>query len=310
VRALSEAAGLAQSVAIGWEIYWRTGTPLTLGLVGLVQFLPMMLLMLPAGELCDRVQPRRVLALGLALQALCMAGLSALAGMSWNTLWPLYGVLALTGAARALSEPAAEALLPRLVAPERLGNAIAWSSAVWQIAVILGPGLGGMAYGLGATEAFGCCGVAFIAAALAILSVAGRNQAPVRVDTFGHRFARLVEGIRFVRSQPIFLGAISLDLVAVLFGGATALLPVYACDILHANPVGLGLLRSTSAAGACATALYQLRHPPRRAVGATLFVAVAAFGSRGVPGRCWGTACRAVLDAAIPCFAAGGLAAD
>jgi MFS family permease len=277
-RFLAEAAGLAQSVAIGWTVYQRSNAPLALGLVGLAQFVPMALLMLPAGELCDRLQPRRTLAAGLAFQALCAGAFLALTLRAGMPLWPLYPVLILSGAARALAEPASEALLPFLVPPERLPRAIAWSSSLWQLAVIAGPALGGLAYTLGAAGAYGFCCAAFLAAAVGAVMVSGRRMMPVDTSTIASRIARVAEGVRFVRSQPILLGSISLDLVAVLLGGATALLPVFARDILHVGPLGLGLLRSAPAVGACGIALWQVGRPPERSVGLKLLAAVAAFG--------------------------------
>ena len=277
-RFLTEAATLAQSVAIGWTVYLRSDAPLALGLVGLMQFAPMMLLMLPAGEICDRLQPPRILAAGLAVQALCAGCFVILSRGAPHPLWPLYAVLILSGAARAFAEPASQALLPLLVPPERLPKAIAWSGSLWQLAVIAGPAFGGLASAAGAASAYGGCCAAFLAAALGAVTIAGRRTIPVDSSTLSDRMARVKEGVRFVRSQPILLGAISLDLVAVLLGGATALLPVYARDILRTGPIGLGLLRSAPAVGACATALYQARHPPERAVGNKLFAAVAAFG--------------------------------
>jgi MFS family permease len=278
VRFLSEAATLAQSVAIGWAVYLRSHSPLSLGLMGLVQFVPMALLMLPAGELCDRLEPRRVLSVGLAVQAVLAAVLLVLTSVPTLRLWPLYLVLILSGAARALAEPAGAALLPLLVHPDRLPRAVALSSSLWQVAVIAGPTLGGVAYALGPIGAFGFCCLGFLTAALAVTTVAGRRALAAGTSKLRSRLARVGEGLRFVRSQPILLGAISLDLVAVLLGGATALLPVYAHDILHAGPIGLGVLRSAPALGACAIALYQVRHPPEKAVGMKLFAAVAMFG--------------------------------
>jgi MFS family permease len=250
----------------------------TVGGGSAAQFMPMALLMLPAGELCDRLQPRRVLAAGLALQALCAAAFVALMLGTGAPLWPLYPVLILSGAARAFAEPASQALLPFLVPPEPLSRAIAWNSSLWQLAVIAAPALGGLAYTLGAAGAYGFCCVAFLAAAIGTLTVSGRRSASADTSTVSSRIARVAAGIRFVRSQPILLGSISLDLVAVLLGGATALLPVFARDILHAGPIGLGLLRSAPAVGACGIALWQIHHPPERSVGLKLLAAVAGFG--------------------------------
>jgi len=278
VRFLAEIATLAQSVAIGWTVYQRAGSALALGFVGLTQFVPMMLLMLPAGELCDRLQPPRILAVGLALQAACAVAFLTLTHRAASPLWTLFPVLILSGAGRAIAEPAGQALLPLLVPQERLPRVIAWGSSVWQLAVIAGPAVGGLAYQLGAAGAYGACGAAFLTAALGVVTIGGRRVAPVDTSALAGRIARLAEGVRFVRSQPIVLGAISLDVVAVLLGGATALLPVYARDILHTGPLGLGVLRGAPAVGACAMALYQVRYPPERAVGLKLFTAVATFG--------------------------------
>jgi len=280
VRFFSEIAALAQAVAIGWTIYQLSNEPLALGLVGLVEFIPMALLVLPAGELCDRRDPRRVLAAGLALQMLCAGGLLTLTRIPCTRLWIFYPILLLSGAGRALADPASQALLPCLVPAESLSRAIAWSSSVWQAAVIAGPALGGVAYAVGATEAFALCGSGLLAALLAIGAVGGRRLSPSPISTpLAGRLKRVREGMRFIRSHPLLLGAISLDLVSVLLGGATALLPIYARDILNAGPIGLGLLRSAPAVGACVIALYQVGHPPYRHVGFQLFVSVVAFGA-------------------------------
>jgi MFS family permease len=279
VRFFSEAAALAQSVAIGWTVYGLSNTPMALGIIGLVQFVPMVLLTLPAGELCDRLSPRRVMAAGLTLQSLCAAALLMLALSPSPALWPIYLVVLGFGAARAFTDPAGEALLPFLVPAERLPHAIAWSSSAWQVAIIAGPVLGGLAYALGPATAYEVCGVGFLSATLGVMALGGWRPDPPASATLKDRMTRMVEGLAFVRSQPVVLGAISLDLFAVLLGGATALLPVYARDILHAGPTGLGLMRSAPAVGACLVALIQARHPPDRRVGPKLFAAVAVFGT-------------------------------
>ena len=279
VRFFSEIAALAQAVAIGWTVYQLSHDPLALGLVGLAEFIPMALLMLPAGELCDRRDPRRILAAGLLLQVLCAGAFLALTMFPGTPLWAFYPILALSGIGRAFAEPAGQAVLPLLVPLERLSPAIALSSSVWQVAVITGPALGGLAYAAGPTEAYGLCAAGFLAAFLAVGAVGGRrSHAPLDVPTLAHRLIRMREGLRFIRSRPVLFGAISLDLVSVLLGGATALLPIYARDVLRSGPIGLGLLRSAPAVGACLIALYQARHPPDRRVGLQLFVSVAAFG--------------------------------
>ncbi len=275
---LSEVAASSQAVAIGWTVYNLSNAPISLGVVGLVEFVPMTLFMLPAGEICDRGDPRRVLLAGLALQLLCAGGFLALTWLHTTGLWPFYSVLVLSGTGRAFAEPARQALLSLLVPPRRLPEAIAWGACVWQVAVIAGPTLGGLAYAYGPITAYTICCCGFLAALLAVETVAGRRSAPVNGSTVRAQINRIRDGMRFVRSCPVLIGAISLDLVSVLLGGATALLPIYARDILQAGPIGLGLLRSAPAVGAGLVALYQVRHPPDRHVGLQLFAAVAVFG--------------------------------
>jgi MFS family permease len=277
-RFLSEAAALALSVAVGWTVYDVSHAPLALGIVGLAQFVPMFLFTLPAGELCDRISPRKVLIAGLALQGLCAIAFLLWAMSPSPSLWPLFAIVLALGVARAFADPAGQALLPLLVPDERLPHAIACGSSAWQVAVIAGPALGGLAYACGPAVAYGVCGAGFLAAMLGVAQLGGRRPAPAEGADMKKRIDRVVEGIVFIWSRPVVLGAISLDLFAVLLGGATTLLPVYARDILHVGPIGLGLMRSAPAAGACLVALLQVRHPPERRVGEKLFAAVAVFG--------------------------------
>jgi MFS family permease len=277
-RFLTEVAALVQSVAVGWTIYRISNAPLALGIVGIVQFVPMLLLTLPAGELCDRLSPRPVIAAGLALQSLCALAFLLLSNIPSTELWPFYALLLVSGAARAFIDPADLALLPLLAPASELPRAVARSSSTWQVAVIAGPAIGGLAYAFGPSVAYGLCGVGFVAAMLGTMTLGGRRPAPAADVTPKDRIARMVEGLAFIWSRPIVLGAISLDLFAVLLGGATALLPVYARDILHAGPIGLGLLRSSPAVGACLVALIQIRRPTNRKIGPKLFAAVAVFG--------------------------------
>lgn len=278
VRFLSEAAAMALSIAIGWSLYRLSHSPLALGIAGLVQFIPMLLLTLPAGELCDRTSPRRVLLAGLILQAGCCVGFLVLAISAISVLWPIYALLLVFGATAAFTQPAGQALLPFLVEQQNLPHAVAWSSSAWQVAVIVGPALGGLAYGIGPSIAFVSCGAAFLMAALGVAALGDKRAEMTASATVRERFARVMEGIAFIRAEPIVLGAILLDLFAVLLGGATALLPVYARDILHAGPTGLGLLRSGPALGAGIVGLCQIRRPPHRNVGPMLLAAVAMFG--------------------------------
>lgn len=278
VRFLSDAASMSQSVAIGWTVYSLSDAPLALGIVGIVQFVPMFLLTLPAGELCDRLSPRRILIAGLLIQCLCAIAFLVLATIPSPAPWPFYMVLLAFGAARAFVDPGCQALLPFLLPAERLPRAIAWSSSAWQVALIAGPTLGGLAYGFGPAAAYGICGAGFLLAALGVTALGGRQTAPAVSAALKDRIVRVSEGIAFIWSQPIVLGAISLDLFAVLLGGATALLPIYARDIFHVGSAGLGLLRSAPAVGAVLTALIQAHHPPNRRVGMKLFAAVVVFG--------------------------------
>jgi MFS family permease len=277
-RFLSEASALAQSVAVSWTLYGLSNTPLTLGIVALIQFVPMILLTIPAGELCDRLSPQRVWAAGLALQSLCAAAFLTLAICPSTALWPFYALVLGFGAARAFADPAGQALLPFLVSAKRLPRAIAWGSSVWQVATIAGPALGGLTFALGPAAPYGICSAGFIAAMLAVAALCGQRPGPPASATMKDRVARMTDGLAFVWSQPVVLGAISLDLFAVLLGGATILLPVYVRDILHAGPTSLGLMRSAPAVGACIVALIQARYPPDRRVGLKLFAAVAVFG--------------------------------
>jgi len=277
-RFVSELAALMQSVAVGWTLYKLSNEPMALGIAGIVQFIPMLLLTLPAGELCDRISPRRVLVAGLALQCACALAFLLLEIESSTQLWPFYLVLLVFGAARACADPAAQALLPLLVPSRALPRAIALNASAWQVAVIAGPALGGLAYAAGPSIPYAISGVGFLAGLLGMSVLGGRQSPRVSAATLKERLARIAEGLVFIRSQPIVFGAMSLDLFAVLLGGATALLPIYARDILHAGPVGLGMLRSAPAVGACLAALIQVRRPPDRHLGLTLFGAVAVFG--------------------------------
>lgn len=274
---LATVAMQALSVALGWQVYDIERTPLALGLVGLCQFIPMFLLTLPAGELADRWDPRRMLAISQIAQAACAASFLLCSWISPRHSLPFFIILALFGAARGFSEPAHQALLPFLVPPENLAKAIARSSIFFTVAVIAGPALGGFLFAAGPFAVYGTCVAVFLLSAALTGSLGGRrvdhSQTPVASP-----WERVVEGISFVRARPVVLGAISLDLFAVLLGGAVALLPVFARDVLHVGPVGLGLLRSAPAAGAALMACALSHRPIERRSGTHLFVAVAVFG--------------------------------
>jgi MFS family permease len=275
-RFIATAAMQVQSVAIGWQIYDIARTPLSLGLVGLCQFAPMFLLTLPAGDITDRFNQRRVYALAAVLQAVCAALFLILTLTAPRDVLPFYAVLILFGAARGFSGPAGQSLLPFLVPPEQLPRSISINSSVFMGAVIAGPALGGFLYALGPLFVYSVCIAGFLVAAAIVAQLGGRRFTPEA--TLATRFERVAEGVRFVRSRPVVLGAISLDLFAVLLGGATALLPVYARDILHVGPIGLGFLRSAPAVGAVLVGLALAHRPIAGGAGAKMFGAVALFG--------------------------------
>ncbi|HKU54676.1 MAG TPA: MFS transporter [Rhizomicrobium sp.] len=275
-RFISTLAIQVQSVAIGWQVYDMERTPLALGLVGLCQFLPMFLLTLPAGDITDRFNQRRVYSLAAGLQALCSALFLLLSLYRPGSAWMYYVVLVLFGAARGFAGPSGSSLLPFLVPPERISQSMAVSSSFFTAATISGPALGGFLYALGPAPVYSICIAGFIGAALIVSRLGGRRFTPEKTDRT--RLQRVAEGVTFVRSRPVVLGAISLDLFAVLLGGATALLPVYARDILHAGPLGLGFLRSAPAVGAFSMAFFLTHWPIQKQVGAKMFASVAVFG--------------------------------
>jgi MFS family permease len=275
-RLVSTMAVQVQSVAIGWQIYDMQRTALSLGLVGLCQFVPMFLFTLPAGDVTDRFNQRAVYFLAASLQALCSALFLGLSLAHSQAVWAFYAVLVLFGTARGFSGPSGQALLPFLVPPEKLPRSISVNVSAFNAAVIAGPAIGGFLYAGGPVAVYSLCIAGFAIAALIVVRLGGRRFKPAQ--THATRLERVAEGLRFVKSRPVIFGAISLDLFAVLLGGATALLPIYARDILHVGPDGLGLLRSAPAAGAFAMGALLTRWPIHRGVGPKMFAAVALFG--------------------------------
>lgn len=280
-RLLLTVAIQIQSVAVGWQVYDIAGDPLALGYVGLFQFLPMLALILPAGDLADRFNRRTLMVISSLIEAAVAAGFLLLTLFKVKALWPFYLVLALFGMCRALAAPAQQSLLPRVVPAEHLSRAIAWNASTFQTAIIAGPAMGGALYVFGPIAAYLAC--FFFSAAVAILfsriDIAGPKAAPDdRAPLVGGGFRRALAGIGFIRARPIVLGAISLDLFAVLLGGATALLPIYARDILFVGPVGLGLLRTAPAVGATLMGIFLGHRPLNRNTGPWMFGCVALFG--------------------------------
>jgi len=264
-----------QSVAVGWQVYDLTHRPLDLGLIGLAQFLPVFGFALIAGHVADRFDRRRILVLCLALQCLSSGILAALVLTGVRAVWPVYAVMVLFGVARSFSAPATQALLPNLIPPGHLGSAFAWNSSGFQAMTIAGPALGGFIYVLGPSAVYLAAGGLALVAVASVLQIRIR---PNRAERRAMDWSSLLAGIRFIRTRREILGAMSLDLFAVLFGGATALLPVYARDILDVGPVGLGLLRSAPAAGAVAVGLILASRSLGRRTGRTMFVGVGVFG--------------------------------
>jgi len=275
-RFLSGLSYQMQAVALGWFVYDLTGSALALGLVGLAGFLPAMLTALVSGHVADAYERRLVGAAAFGLQAVASFGLLAYALSGYGMIWPIYALVVIVGTARAFANPALQALLPTLVPAPLFGSAIAWNSSLWQTASVMGPAVGGLLYALGPIVVFAAAGTSFALASLCVALIRHR-PAPL-----GERPAitweALSAGILYIRSKPVVLGAISLDLFAVLLGGATALLPIYAAEVLHVGPLGLGALRSMPAAGAVATAVLLAYRPLRRHAGLRMLRAVMVFG--------------------------------
>ncbi|MBB3932835.1 MFS family permease [Kaistia hirudinis] len=263
------------SVAVGWQVYDLTKDPLDLGIIGLVQFIPALALVLVTGAVADRYDRRTIMALCIAGEAACILGLIAFTLSGSTDVRIVFAILLGFGIARAFIGPASGALAPNLVPPEDLGSAIAWNSSAWQIATIVGPVAGGLLYGL-APEAPYAAAAGLIALGLvALLSIARPKQMRL-AESAG--WDTVIAGFRYVWKEKIVLGAISLDLFAVLLGGATALLPVYARDILEVGPWGLGMLRAAPAVGALAVVAWLAFRPVRDHAGLLLFVFVTIFG--------------------------------
>jgi len=274
-RMTGTAAAQMLMVALGWQIYDLTGSAWDLGLVGLLQFVPALLLTLPAGHAVDRFDRRRILALCLGLQA-ALAVLLALAAFGdWTSRGLIFAVSVLLGVGRAFQMPAQQAMLPQLVPAAVLPRALALSSAATQAAIIGGPTVGGFVYVAGAAVVYGLCGALFLTGCALVLGIAWRPLLPQHEPA---TLARMLAGFTFIWRRKPVLGAVSLDLFAVLLGGATALLPIFAKDILHTGPWGLGLLRSAPAVGALLVSASLARWPIERRAGRWLFIGVAVYG--------------------------------
>jgi MFS family permease len=273
---LSTIAMQMASVAIGWQMYALTGSALSLGYVGLAQFAPAILLSFVTGQASDRFERWRVLVVCHSLLALSALGLLLLGQTTTlHRVGFIYGLLVLVGAARAFQAPASQSLTPNLVPDSYFPSAVAWTSSIWQISVVSGPALGGVLFATGGGRlVYGTATALDLASVAVLLSLrtrTTRKRAEISVSEF-------VAGWRFVQHEPIILGALSLDLCAVLLGGAVALLPIYARDLLHVGPQGLGLLRSAPAVGALLVALALAYRPIERRSGAIMLAYVLVFG--------------------------------
>jgi len=275
-RLLASVAVQMQTVAVGWQVYAITGKPLDLGLIGLSQFLPFVLLVLPAGHVADRRDRVGILALCIALEFLCALALLAFTHSGLTVAWPVFAVMVVFGVARAFSMPAGQAIMPNLVPPSLFSRAVAVNSSTWQVSTIAGPAIGGLVYLAGPDIVYATVAALLAAAVFLISGVkTGRPSRPATPDSWH----TLLEGLRFVWKKKIILGAVSLDLFAVLFGGAVALLPAYASDILHVGPDGFGWLRAAPGIGAAIVAITLAWRPITQHVGAKMFGGVAVFGA-------------------------------
>jgi MFS family permease len=282
-----------QGIAVAWQLYAATNDPLALGLAGLAEVLPFLALSLPAGQWADRYNRKKLALIGIGVLVLCAAlflamtiGLQlrpagsaqAIGATAWSSPLAIYAVLAVSGLSRAILQPARQALATMIVPTSLYANAATWRSSIWQFAAVLGPAIGGLSFAFaGALTTYA------ITLALLILAWFGMNAVPVParetpVASAAAGFTGMLEGVRFVLRDKLVLAALSLDLFAVLFGGATALLPVFTKTVLKVSPEWLGYLRAAPAVGAVCMALLLAHQPPMQRAGRTLLLAVAAWG--------------------------------
>jgi MFS family permease len=307
-RLTSTIGQMAMVIVIGWQVYdiarasmGLKEAALRLGIIGVVQFVPLFVLTLVTGWTADRVDRRWIARAAIALELGCAAALASFAWRGTTTLYALYGVAALLGVARAFAGPALQALAPNLVPRKILPRAIALSSIAWQTGAIIGPAIGGYLYAYAPYAPYAGSALLFGIAFIGLLAIGPVER--TKIARGPNPWSQMVEGLRYVRHNRLVLGAISLDLFAVLLGGATAMLPVFARDILHAGPEGLGHLRAAPAVGATLTAGFFSIRPLKRNVGLKMLAAVGVFGaativfgfSRWMP---LSLACLALLGAA------------
>jgi MFS family permease len=272
----------AQALAVAWQIYLITHSAIDLGYTGLALFLPGLLFMLPSGHVADRFDRRKVILVCYSLQIFCTSALFLFAFNRINHILPIYAVLFLIGSGRAFSGPASSALIPHLVPKDHFVNAVTWGATIFQVATITGPALGGLLFTLPLHERIAGAPLVYLftfATLLWFLTLVGSLH--VRPGRMEHRAVSmdvLLAGLRYMRRTSVLLGSVTLDLFAVLLGGAVALMPIFAEDILHAGPRGLGMLRAAPAVGALIVSITLTWWPIRRRAGALMFVCVAIFG--------------------------------
>ncbi|WP_158750754.1 MFS transporter [Acidobacterium sp. S8] len=271
----------AQALAVAWLVYQITHSALYLGYTGLLLFLPGFFFMLPAGHVADRFDRRLVILVCYTLQVFCTTALVLFAWHGLRTVWPIYSILFVVGCGRAFSGPASSALIPHLVPKEHFVNAVTWGATAFQIANVAGPSLGGILYTLPLRGRLAGAGIVFLFALVTLFIflflVLSLKVRPGRME---HRAASadvILAGLRYVWNTQILLGSISLDLFAVLLGGAVALMPIFAQDVLHTGPRGLGLLRAAPAIGALIVSMWLTWRPIQRRAGAQMFVCVGIF---------------------------------
>jgi len=281
----------AQTVAVAWQVYSITHRALDLGFTGLALFLPGLLFLLPAGHVADRFDRREIILVCYALQVVATTALLLLTRFGANGVFPIYVVLFFIGTARAFSGPASSALMPHLVPEKHFVNAVTWGGAIWQFSNIAGPALGGLLFtlpllnwlpntklqGAGIVYVFNLATLGWF-----LVLIASLHVRPGRMEHRAASIKVVLAGFHYMRRSSLLLGASSLDLFVVLLGGATALMPIFAHDILHQGPRGLGILRAAPAAGALSVSLLMARFPFKRRAGLRLFVCVAIFGASTV----------------------------
>jgi MFS family permease len=277
IRAVDELCSQMLNVAIGWHVYSATHNPMSLAYVGLARFLPNIGMVLIAGHAADRFDRRKIIGLALFLQALCTASFGVLSASSALSMWSLYLLLGIIGGAQAFCSPAMSATLPRLVNPGEFPRAVAVVSSAWQICALVGPAVGGLLYALSGPGMFSFSAVLYLIAFTQVLRLADERHT-TRPGEDEPRDASPLGGIRYVRSNRFLFSLISLDLFAVLLGGVTALLPIYAKDVLAVGPAGLGCLRCAPGVGAAIVGLVLAHRTIHRGAGKRMLLCVAGFG--------------------------------